>query len=370
MNSQLIDQLNSQFKTAYQFNDTRPINASGQNRQPVQNPTAIVERELAKTLTDFTPVAEPDAADFTPQAVADRITGFIENAILQRAGSDIEAQSMLQQAKQGVTKGLAEARDILSSMAQLTDEVSGNIDATEALIFEGLEQLKNSADVTDRNQQMISESAASSSLFRQTSEASITIMTQEGDLVEVSYSAFMQESSTQNYTADQQGSAYSYDYSRQNSAIFQFSVQGDLDAEEQQAINDFLNNTADIASQFFKGDVQSAFNAAMELGFDSEEIKSFSLDFQQSSYAEVVETYQRTEQMINPLASLADSGPVDPGPAINVISQMQQLIEQTKENALIEQPETTIKSLLANMLDNLNQEIESPLHDYIKDIIE
>jgi hypothetical protein len=59
-----------------------------------------------------------------------------------------------------------------------------------------------------------------------------------------------------------------------------------------------------------------------------------------------------------------------PAPAIDVLSQLDQLIKQEKESDDIKEPEKTIKSLLADMLDLLNEGYDSPVQSYIKDIIE
>jgi len=334
----------------------------------------LLENKLGKNLPGFIPVSELNPAEFTPGAVADRILGFVTNAISQRAGSDLEAQSMLQQAKEGIARGFSEAREILSDMPLMNDEIADQIEQTESLIFEGLDNIQDPSMETSR-QQIVSESASLSSQFKQTSQASIQIVTQDGDKVDVSYGALIQFSEAQNYSVNQQGASASYEFSSLKSATFQFSVEGNLDEEEREAINELLSDVGALANKFFNGDVQAAFSSAQTLGFDSKELQSFALDFQQSTYIEVVQAYQRTEQispkklvpqMINP-----SSVPVsNPAPAIDVLSQLDNLIEQTKEIAKIDAPKTTIKSLLSGMLDLLNEDNKSPLQNYVKDIIE
>jgi hypothetical protein len=355
-----------------------------------QNPVEILESELGRRL-GFTPVGQANAADFTPAAVADRILGFVETAITQRAGSTVEAQSMLEQAKEGIEKGFKEAREILENMPQMNDEINALIDETESLVSKGLESLENITIDTPRQQQigqLISESASLSSQFTQSSEASIQIVTQDGDQIDVSFSAFVQASASQSVAIDQQGVPATFDASFESSASFQFSVQGNLDEGERKAVNELLEDVGELANKFFNGDVQAAFNASLELGFDSEELKSFAVDFQQTTTFEVAQAYQRTEQLSDPLAtssapaasipsssipvSPVATGPVlaSPAPAIDVLSQLDQLIKQEKESDDIKEPEKTIKSLLADMLDLLNEGYDSPVQSYIKDIIE
>jgi len=335
---------------------------------PFLNSVELLENTLGKNIPGITPVKQLNAESYTPSAVANRILGFVEHSINQGATSGLEAQSMIQQAREGIAQGFAEARDILNAMPQMTDNINSQINETESLIFQGLDGLESTpVEQTGQQQamQIISQSASFASQFKQSSQASIEIFTQDGDKIEVSYSAFSQTISKQNYSQNQQGVSASFAFSETSSTAFQFNVQGELDADEQLAINELLSNVGDLANQFFRGDVQSAFRSAMELGFDSEELKSFAVDFQQSTYIEVVQNYQRTEQLDNPDAS--SSGP---GPAIGVLHQLEQLIEQAKENAVIEQPENTVKSLLAGMLDLMNQDVKLPVQNYIKEMLE
>jgi len=329
-----------------------------------KNLAELLENTLGKSIPGFTPVTQLNAESYTPTAVANRILDFVESAINERAVSELEAQSMLQQAREGIAQGFADAREILSVMPQMTGKVNTQIDETESLIFQGLDSLKVAPVESSGLQQLISESTTLSSQFKQSSQAAIEIVTQDGDKIEVSYSAFSQTLSKQNYSQNQQGTSASYAFSGASSVAFQFSVQGELDEGEKQAINELLNNVGNLASEFFNGDVQSAFNSALGLGFDSEELNSFALNFQQTTYVEVVQNYQRTEQINRPLVS--SSGP---GPAIDVLNQLEQLIEQAKANVVIQQPENTIKSLLTGMLDLINQDVELPVQNYIKEIV-
>lgn len=359
-------------KSPEKNNEYIPSTNGGLN--DVKKSVELLENQLGKSLAGFSPVNELNPANFTPTAVADRILGFVETAIAQRAGGEVEAQSMLQQAREGIAQGFAEARDILSGMSTMTDKITEQVDKTESLIFKGLNELQNSlggAADSSPSPQLISEIGSLSSQFKQSSEASIQIVTRDGDKVDVSYSALLEFSESKNYSVNQQGASASFESLNFSSASFQFSVQGNLDKGEQKAINELLENVGELANEFFNGDVQAAFNSAMELGFDSSELKGFALDFQQSTYVEVVQTYQRTEQINQPVTrELPESSVPNPTPAIDVLSQLEQLIEQTKQAAKIEAPQDTIKSLLSGMLNLMNEGVKSPLQDYIKDNVE
>ena len=364
--------LQPSLKSAHQLNNL-PVGflgslAPGDKNNSDQSPAALLEAAVGKIPGSFAPESVDSTADFSPQAVADRIVGYIDNSIARRAGSEIEIQSMLQQAREGIAQGISDARDTLDALGELSDKVAEEIDKTESFIFQGLDTLQQALISNQQgNNTLISESALYSSQFQQTSEASIEIVTQDGDRVAVNYSAFTQSVSKQSYLANEQGRSYAYGNSAESAIAFQFSVQGELDSDERESIKNLLDNIGKIAGQFFQGDVQAAFNTSLELGFGSEELKSFSLDFQQTTRVQVVEAYQRTEQLFNDVPLSAS---VNPRPAVDMLSQLEHLLDQAKGSTTIEQPERTVKSLLADMLDILDQTFDSPVKNYIKDLID
>lgn len=72
---------------------------------------------------------------------------------------------------------------------------------------------------------------------------------------------------------------------------FSFSVEGNLDVDELRAINGLLAQINDVADTFFNGDVYDAFNKALDVGYDSEEIARFSLSLTQTGYRRVENAY-------------------------------------------------------------------------------
>jgi len=323
--------------------------------------------------TVFAALKPVNVADFSPQSVADRVIDFVSRAIAQRAGSESEAEEMLEQARQGVAQGVADARGILETSGKLSDEVDNLINETETLINKGLDELAQpAAETTDLSStaQLLSSAASINSQLKQSSEASIEIVTQDGDRVEINYSSFIQSASSHSYYADSQISASRYEFNAESSVAFQFSVQGELDQGEQQAINELLSDVGDIASSFFSGDVQAAFNAALELGINAQELKSYTVDLQQSSSIRVVETYQQTEQFTSPENNPAETASTGPARAIDVLSQLEQLLNNLQANSVIEQPDTMIKSLLTDMFEMLSEEFQYPIKSYIEDAVD
>ncbi len=68
-----------------------------------------------------------DAKDFTPEKVAGRIAGFVAQGLEQarREGkSEAEIANLHKQALAGIEKGFNEAREILSDMNLLTEDIA------------------------------------------------------------------------------------------------------------------------------------------------------------------------------------------------------------------------------------------------------
>jgi len=80
-------------------------------------------------------------------------------------------------------------------------------------------------------------------------------------------------------------------YDRDAMDNFQLTVEGDLDAGEMGAITDLLSQLNDVAESFFGGDIYQAYEKALEVGFDTDEIMQFSLNLSQTTYSRIESAY-------------------------------------------------------------------------------
>ena len=85
-------------------------------------------------------------------------------------------------------------------------------------------------------------------------------------------------------------SAQSYQF--YESSSLSFSVRGELDEDELRAIGDLVSDASDLADEFFNGDIESAFNQALEIGFDAKELTGFALNLTRQEKVEVVQAYE------------------------------------------------------------------------------
>tara|TARA_R110001583_G_scaffold184561_2_gene344007 strand:+ start:54443 stop:55186 length:744 start_codon:yes stop_codon:yes gene_type:complete len=84
-----------------------------------------------------------DPSDYTPEAVADRILARVGDLIASNADSEVEAREIFDKAKEGIEKGLDQARDFLDGLGALNDTINTNIDDTETRLNDGLKAIES-----------------------------------------------------------------------------------------------------------------------------------------------------------------------------------------------------------------------------------
>jgi hypothetical protein len=132
---------------------------------------------------------------------------------------------------------------------------------------------------------------------------SLRLLTREGDEVTIRFSRDQRYAAGFAAGADAQGSAAAWmDVSRSESTRYQFTVQGELDGAEIDALQQMVRDIAGVADEFFNGDVQKAFAQSADIHFDATQLRSMELNL---SYSRSLSRAARYEQVDN-LARAAD----------------------------------------------------------------
>ncbi len=260
----------------------------------------------------------------SPAQVAGVVLGAVERRLSaeKAAGADADRLNQLMAAAQeGVEEGFSSAREEIEGLGLMTDELDVEITESYDLIDKGLDGFQQqidsgeyafasvleSAGLLGREDVLLrvgtsDDSAAPSrssgsdevvsqgkalginvdsyaGRYAQAESYQLKLRTQEGDEVSISLKSAFAEG------LNVRGNAAEYAFSQDQA--FELSVKGDLNADEQLAIEQFLSQVSDVAELFFSDDFQGAFDAVLTLGFDSSEIASFSLDLSKSVYQEV-----------------------------------------------------------------------------------
>ncbi len=265
---------------------------------------ALLNREIADKLKKYfdgegIELKGLKAEDFTPEKVSDRILGFVSGRILSEDDSD-EQKEMMAQARKGIEQGFAEAREILESLSVLNGKVKEDIDTTYELIQKGLQHLENEVngipneeDSAEQDESAVAIKAASSEhAFSRNESTKVEITTNDGDKILIELFKNQNAQSQQHYGQDENGSSFSQSRSISASAGISYEVHGELDEDEQKAIDDLLKDVAKVSDHFFSGNTQQAFKKAMDMSFDSEELTRISLDMSyQETRSVAISTY-------------------------------------------------------------------------------
>ena len=301
-----------------------------------------------------TPGQEEPASLFDFEEVARNVLRFVGGVIRGAAdgGADEEQlNNLFSQAREGVARGISQAQRDLGGF--LNEEISTGIENSRELINSEIDALEN--DIFGR-QSLVAGETLSNSLFASSSQdGSLSIRTRDGDEVRISFESIREisqyQSTSYRFEENNSGSngnggtnanllveqaqgiqVYQYDG-------FRFSVEGELDEGELEAIADLVRQADDLAREFFNGDIDLAFEKALELGFDDEELTGFALQLTQRQEVEVVQAYESVSQYsddapnqrasINPIADYLSN-------VLNIFEQgRQQLSSDNDLNSLL-----------------------------------
>ncbi|MCP5334271.1 MAG: DUF5610 domain-containing protein [Oceanospirillaceae bacterium] len=259
----------------------------GQNHEAFAGKTLnnALEKNLGVKAT--ADVSKSFDVDAVVNAVMEHVNKALDKAAMKGASKD-ELNGMLDQARAGVSKGFTQAREALDKLGKLDDPLAEKIDSAESKINDGLDKLDKKLNQPETSSGGVLASAGQS--YAKRNDFAFSVTTKEGDVVKISaMSLYKQKVEMQSYQDDEKSlfAANSSELSRNG---YSFSVQGDINDDEMQALETLFSQVNDVAQTFYNGDLNTAFNKASELGFNGDQIASFSLDLRQT---ETISQYQQ-----------------------------------------------------------------------------
>ena len=230
---------------------------------------------------------------FDYEAVADNVLQFVTGRLgAARADgkSDEDLAKMMEQARKGVEMGFGDARKQLGDWAD-NEDIKTGMDQSYKLIQEGLESFEQEffgeVSTTDLG--------AAKMASRQ--QAFLEIETRDGDKVMLRFSDSWQFKSRSDGSGNQ--------FSLKSSQSFDFSLEGDLDSGEMDAIGKLVKGLDELAGQFFGGGEGKTLADRLDgLQLDDSQLASYSLKLKQS--ARLSQTYQGAHSLQEGLKPLAD----------------------------------------------------------------
>ena len=301
------------------------VDASADKRQTALQ---VVNNTLAKAYEKLGLRGQSATADYsafeplTAEKVANNILGFIERRLqLDKAdgATQEQLQSRLEAGLTGFKKGFAEASEQLKALDMLSPEVAADIGKTNDLVLKGIDDLRSKfitnatapqTPATGENQTVKTAPKAPATLdvpdfvpkaqakdsysnyeYARAREFSFELTTKEGDKVKITASA----SEGFAYETNENSKGKSVNGSYSASQAMSLQVEGNLSDEELGAINELLGKVNDLAGEFFDGDLDKAFAQAQELGYDQDQIGSFSLNLAKVDIQQVTQAYKAFE---------------------------------------------------------------------------
>ncbi|MBC9250389.1 hypothetical protein A9179_08910 [Pseudomonas alcaligenes] len=287
---------------------------------PADGQNTLANRLAQRLGLDAGALSGKQSSDFTPDKVADRVIGAINQRLQSEAaaGADPqELQDLLTQAREGVEKGFAEARKILDGMGVLQGQVADDIDSTYSKIQDGLDDLADQLNTPAPDSQAGSAAvAAYSERFAARAETfDMQVTTRDGDRLSISIASASANWSQSSVAAASSGNGSAMVANSQSGTLqiggWQVTVEGELDDEELAALKDLFGQVQDLSGKFYAGDLSGAFDRAMQLDMDGSQLASMSLHLTQTSVRQATDAYSAVAQQGGQAASALNDDLLD-----------------------------------------------------------
>ncbi len=131
--------------------------------------------------------------------------------------------------------------------------------------------------------------------MQRSSSFELSIKTQEGDTVNLSIQKFFNSQVSKQATFNDDGFTVNIDRQVERGNEISYQVSGDINEQEQAAIDKLIKNVEALADKFYSGNFAGAFQKATRIGIDADQLANFSLNLQSSKTVEVTKTYKEVQ---------------------------------------------------------------------------
>jgi hypothetical protein len=308
------------------------------NSDPTQDSES---KKVLESQPNSRQVGELDKERFDIQEVASNVLNFIGSALdeLTKSGaSDEQISEKINAAKKGIENGFESALHDLGNL--VSEQLKDDIAKTKSVIEEGLGNYSNQLLATFRDVDIIEQAKQADSQSSQ-----FSIKTRDGDEVTISFSNKEVIGSSTKYSDSHGTESVTYYAKTQN---FDLSIIGKIDEDESQAITDLVNKVDEITSQFFYGDVTKAYEQALELGFDNEQLSGFALTLRQSESSSKLRQYGEVE--FNGQSDGVSNGGTSPKSVAQYMNKMLDVMDKSKE---LLDSEDEYKSIINGLINEM-----------------
>ena len=372
------------------------------------NNTLEVDKRKPELSASDTEKSEASLFDF--EEIAKNVLKFVGGAIknAQNKGADLDKlNDMFEQASSGVLKGIKLAEQDLAGF--LNEEITSGISQSKTLIEDGIAKLKDdifnpqALELENPIQSIVNSTRVT---YEKQESVELSIRTTEGDTVNITFEdlqqfefnqkqlqRFSKETESDNKVVDSEtfdsnpntlaASETTKPVSdavkrtdvnveeleqvksdieliKQNTIFYQantfsFSVNGELDKDELKAIGQLIADTNELAEEFFNGDIETAFNQALELGFDEQELSSFALQLTKVENTAVIKAYETVSRFDS------DSVDSDPAKAVKPVADYLEKLLKVLDGARLHLEDTnSYENVVNKLINKLGDDVATP----------
>lgn len=323
------DQVRPQLKSS-----SAPAGAVPTSDEKRQSALQLVTRTLTQAYEKIagkgaaSTAAYVDQEPMTATKAASTILGFIERRLTMDAAEGAtqeQLQSRLDAGLEGFKKGFADAAEQLKALSMFSPEVEADVADTYKQVLEGVDALRAKfiagttvPSTTQKSDPAIAAPSAVNNIaiqqglyeYAEARDFKFELVTKEGDKVSIHASSSLGVS----VAASRDSNGVSVNGSKSSASNFDLSIEGDLNENELNAINELLGRVDKLAGQFYAGNLDEVFDKAVRLGYDDQQIASYALNLSQVQIQQVAVTYgaftpdseQQSPSLANQLAPLGD----------------------------------------------------------------
>jgi hypothetical protein len=355
-----------------------------------------------------------DSSLFDFEEIAKNVLNFVGGAIknAQNKGADEDQlNNLFEQASSGVLKGIKLAELDLAGF--LNEEVTNGINQSKSLIEDGIAKLKR--DIFNPQALNLEKPATStvnstSISYEKQESGELSIRTRDGDTVNITFEDLEQFEFSQrqvqqlaqqteldnkavvtepvNVPIDVNNAAVaraqtappadvdvddsevrineadkaqpSTDSIQQNTifykeSTFSFTVKGELDEDELKAIGQLVADANELAEEFFNGDIETAFNQALELGFDEQELSSFAMQLTKVENTAVIKAYETVSRFDG------DNVESDPAKAVKPVADyLDKLLNVLDGSRLRLEDSKSYDNIINKLINKLGEDVATP----------
>ena len=298
----------------------------------------LLERALSDGLGKKVSLQTSNDGQSPARTIAKNVLSFVRQELREaRSGgaSEQELQGILDQAREGIEQGFASAKDALRGRFDLEPRLERQIERAYNKIQRGLDRIDNrfAPNVEAGNHALENALAANPSKngnssgqvqqkdfqvsqvqsreiefsktrdVQRSSSFELSISTQEGDTIKLNIEKSFSKQVSKQATFDENGFNVSIDRQVERGKEISYQVSGDINEQEQAAIDKLIKNVDRLADKFYSGNFAGAFQKASRIGIDADQLANFSLNLQSSKTVEVTKTYREVQGVSTPQQS-------------------------------------------------------------------